>query len=1529
MSGFRIPLGLTSLLSSKNSVRRLQSRLKKAKQRSLRMESLERRELMASDSNPLHNALVPADVSGDFIISPIDVLQVINTINRSSRASGEASTFSTLSSSSAKLPMADVNNDGIVSPIDVLIVINNIRSGEGVGEIAEIDIQVLNSSGTALTPTLVGGVPEYTIGLGERFTLRERTRDLRTSPQGVFGSFADITYATQGSPTTEVVLAQWGEYQTVLFGPNTNGGTFTLTYGSETTAPITYVSSISTLRTNIRNAVGALSVVGGVNNVRIEQFTSPSPGGGNDSIFGLSFINDKARVNMPDVSINSSNLTVSSGVVRALTDSIFDPTKRNSFSVALTPVENRDVNNVAFDYSLLAPYPTTLVSSASGFLIDTVGNTSGSTDISFDDPTAFANIVDMAFRASTTPGVVDFTVGPSGDNVLTVFLFDEDTAVPDNLIDFPEPFRIRVASPLQAVNDTFNVVQDSGTTNLPVLSNDTTAVGPFTVTAITQPASGGTVAIANGGSSVSFTPTGGFTGAAQFTYTITAGSNTSTATVTVNVGALNNPPVANALSSVPEDSAAVTLLPSTLFSPGAGEATQIVTLSDVALVAGQTGGTVSLTGGSVVFTPAADFNGDVLFTARGTDNGSPAANTLATFTISVTPVNDAPVANVVSYNTNEDTSLTVNANSMFAAGPSNEGTQTLSVVNATAVSATGGTVQIVSGNVLFTPTANFSGQFLFTAVAEDNGSPVLQSPLTTITINVAAVNDPPVANPDTNGSRFNVDNTPQDNLLDVLANDTAGDIGDTIRVTAVGTGSLGGSIAINNDGSRIIYRPPTGQAGVSETFSYTIEDSGGLTSTTTAEVFIVPTTRPFAVTDFATVAEDGAAITIDVLNNDFANEGATKSLISFSTLSVSNLGTLALDDNGTATTSDDRITFTPAANRSGSATFTYVMNDSAEGSVASTATVTVTVTEVNDSPTVVNQSFSTNEDVVLVMTAGDLLEDASQGPAEPEQVLNITSVNVAASQGMAVVESGNIRFTPAANFNGTAILTFVATDNGTTNGQADPKSATGTITVTVNAVNDLPVAGNDSFTTPEDTALSIAAATQVLNNDRPGPPTATDEVGQILAVTAVSVVTGLGTAALSSDRTNILVTPDDDFNGAITLQYTLSEVTAGGIIIQSSTGTITVSVTPVNDAPVATDTELTGSVLGGSTTPITITEFLAGLSRGAANEASQTITLASVAKITGTNATRGEVSIDAQGQIVYVAPTDFEGEDRFEYTIVDNGTTNGAADPKSSTAVITINVSGVLPSTVDGVVWVDDNNSGNRDRNELFLEGIQFVLTGRARNATADMTPVQTFSDAFGNYSFRDLNPGSYTVTMVRPSFLIDAPEVETASFSVDTRGNQAFSSNFRVLGIHSVANSLWNRSLSTFYTRNGTEWARRGFTSLLSPQGVPLWNAHHGGFENHISSTIFSQNGQFLLQADALYSDGRIERIIAAIPANRAYSTVVEGGNILVRAFVLPQDLAFVTLQVLRPATTPTSAAEGEGFAFMADDIYARDLWK
>ena len=195
---------------------------------------------------------------------------------------------------------------------------------------------------------------------------------------------------------------------------------------------------------------------------------------------------------------------------------------------------------------------------------------------------------------------------------------------------------------------------------------------------------------------------------------------------------------------------------------------------------------------------------------------------------------------------------------------------------------------------------------------------------------------------------------------------------------------------------------------------------------------------PVAVNDAYATAEDTALAVPapGVLGNDTDPDANTLTAVLVTTTAH---GTLALNANGS-------FTYTPAANYFGSDTFAYQAND---GQAASnTATVTITVTPVNDAPVAVDDAYATAEDTALSVPAPGVLGNDTDADGNP-----LTAAVVASTThgSLTLNADGSLSYTPAANWNGVDSFTYRASD-----GQAT--SNTATVTITVNAVNDAPVA---------------------------------------------------------------------------------------------------------------------------------------------------------------------------------------------------------------------------------------------------------------------------------------------------------------------------------------------------------------------------------------------------------------------------------------------------------------------------------------
>ena len=160
--------------------------------------------------------------------------------------------------------------------------------------------------------------------------------------------------------------------------------------------------------------------------------------------------------------------------------------------------------------------------------------------------------------------------------------------------------------------------------------------------------------------------------------------------------------------------------------------------------------------------------------------------------------------------------------------------------------------------------------------------------------------------------------------------------------------------------------------------------------------------------------------------------------------------------HGQLTGSGANRSYQPDPDFNGSDSFTFKANDGSKDS--NTSTVSITVTDVNDTPLASDDTASTDEDTPVEISASALAGNDSAGPAdENAQVLTVTSVSATAdTHGTVALASGTVTYSPEANYNGPASFTYQVCDNGTTNGAADPKCTTGTVNVTVNSVNDAP-----------------------------------------------------------------------------------------------------------------------------------------------------------------------------------------------------------------------------------------------------------------------------------------------------------------------------------------------------------------------------------------------------------------------------------------------------------------------------------------
>ncbi len=452
----------------------------------------------------------------------------------------------------------------------------------------------------------------------------------------------------------------------------------------------------------------------------------------------------------------------------------------------------------------------------------------------------------------------------------------------------------------------------------------------------------------------------------------------------------------------------------------------------------------------------------------------------------------------------------------------------------------------------------------------------------------------------------------------VLTNDTDVD-GDALTAELV-TGPAVGTLTLNADGS-FTYTPPADYFGT-VTFTYRAYDGVSYSAPATVTITVAPINdAPVAVADSYGMNED-ATLTIaapGVLTNDSDADGdaLTADLVTGPTV-----GTLTLNADGS-------FTYTSPADYFGTVTFTYRTYDGVAYSAP--ATVTITVASVNDAPVAVADSYSMNEDATLTIAAPGVLANDTDVDGDALTAELVTGPTVGT---LTLNANGSFTYTPSANYFGTVTFTYRAYD-----GVA--YSAPATVTITVAPINDAPVAGADSYTMDEDTTLTIAAP-GVLAND-------TDAEGNALTAELVTGPT-TGTLVLNANG-SFTYTPPADYFGTVTFTYRAYDGVA-----YSAPATVTITVAPINDAPVAVD----DSYAMDEDTTLTIPA--PGV---LANDTDADDDALAAELVTGP--TVGTLTLNADGSFTYTPPADYFGTVTFTYRADD-----GLAYSAPATVTITI-----------------------------------------------------------------------------------------------------------------------------------------------------------------------------------------------------------------------------------------------------------------
>jgi hypothetical protein len=372
----------------------------------------------------------------------------------------------------------------------------------------------------------------------------------------------------------------------------------------------------------------------------------------------------------------------------------------------------------------------------------------------------------------------------------------------------------------------------------------------------------------------------------------------------------------------------------------------------------------------------------------------------------------------------------------------------------------------------------------------------------------APVNDPPVADDQ-------AVSTLEDLALGITLTGSDPD-GDTITF-AIGTGPSHG--ALSGTPPNVTYTPTANYNGP-DSFTFTTDDGPLTSDPATISITVNPVNDPPTADDQSVSTPEDTALPIILTGDDVDGDTITFAIATGPA-------------HGALTGTPPNVTYTPNADYNGPDGFTFTTNDGPLTSVA--ATVSITVTPVNDPPLAVDDGATTDEDTAISVS---VLSNDDLGD-EPTTITGVTQ----GSNGSVAIDPGatSVSYTPNTDYHGPDSFTYTITD-------ADLETSTASVSVTVDPVNDPPTADDQSVSTPEDTALPITLTGDDVDGD----------------TITFAIATGPAHGVLSGTPPNVTYTPNTDYNGPDSFTFTASDAT-----LTSPPATVSIAVSPTAD-PVLT-----------------------------------------------------------------------------------------------------------------------------------------------------------------------------------------------------------------------------------------------------------------------------------------------------------------------------------------------------------------------
>ncbi len=915
---------------------------------------------------------------------------------------------------------------------------------------------------------------------------------------------------------------------------------------------------------------------------------------------------------------------------------------------------------------------------------------------------------------------------------------------------------------LTAASEAGIVITGTGTNSI-TITGSTTAINAFIAA-----------------SKVTYTPAANANGNVTLTVGINDQGNTGgpaltdSKTVTLSIQAVNDlPTVANVTKNGTEDTNVTftatdftsqftdvdgTLAKIQVLSlPSAAQG--LLKLNGVDVTAGQEIAAADLA--NLVFVPAANFNGNVSFSYNGSD-GSAYATAPANVNINIAAVNDNPVITAVPKAGTEDVTLTFTAGDFTNQFTDADGDALAKIQIVTLPPAAQGVLKlngtnIVAGqeitaadlaNITFVPAPNFNGAVTFKWNGSDGTA--YATAQNDVNVVIAAVNDIPTIN------NISLTTAEDVNLPFTLTNfssnfsDLEGDVLAKIQLSNLppntqGTLLLNGSAItagqeiLASDIANLVFAPALNFNG-NVSFNWAGNDGTSYSSIATVNISVTPVNDPPVVDNFNKTGNEDTVIPFVPADftghyTDAENNALTKiQVVSLPANGLLKLNGVNISAGQEINSADlDKITFAPDANFNGTANFNW---NGFDGTVYATAakTVTITINPINDAPSFVKDADQLINANTGAQTVNNWATAIAAGPTDEvaTQTVNFSLTNnnnAAFTVQPAIDASGNLTYTPVANFTGKVTVTVVLNDNGGIANGGVNQSAPQTFIISVK-----PVGVTDNI----NTLVNTPVTTDVKANDGASATNATVLAGN--GAHGTTTVDGSG---------KVTYTPNAGYTGTDSYTYTLT--TADGVVSDPVTVSVSIYPTVVLSGPALVNENagtinytvtLTGTPGTTLASPVTVVTAITPNSSNAAdyNFTGSTITFPAGAVV---GAASGTITFP----VTIVDDNLLENTEDYTITI---GSITGPASLGNASVTTAITDNDNASVAINNVTVAENVNGG--------VATFTVTLTGAVQNsftvnfATADGTAIQ---------------PGDYTATTGTVTFPAGSASGATQTFTV------------------------------------------------------------------------------------------------------------------------------------------------------------------